>query len=415
MAENGGKNAKVFVIGGGPAGLMAAIQSARGVRKVKLLERGPETARKLLLTGEGRCNLTSTLRPSEVIEQVFTGASFLYSAVYQFTPEDTRRFFEDRGLKLKKERGRRLYPASDRAEDVKRILLEEAERQGVEILTGVEVKEIITSGQEVRGVKIKGGRVLPARAAVLATGGKSYPGTGSDGSGYQLAVRLGHKLAEPELALVPLKVKENWTKEAAGLKLKNVELSLFYRESKIFSSCGEFIIEENKITGAEALRLSCHITGPDYHNYRILVDLKPALTREKLEKRLQRDFDRYSNKHFKNALGDLLPAYLRPVVVRKSGIRPERVCHQITAGERESLVRLLKGLELNVTGKGSENEAIITAGGIAAADINPGTMESRIVRGLYCAGEVLEPAAYTGGHNLQIAFSTGYLAGSQIN
>ncbi len=415
MAENGGKNTKVIVIGGGPAGLMAAIQTACRGREVRLLEKEPEPARKLLLTGEGRCNLTSTLRPVEVIEKVFTGASFLYSALYQFTPEDTRRFFEDRGLRLKEERGRRLYPASDRAEDVKKVLLEEAVRQGVEILTGVEVKEIITSGQEVREVKISGGRAFPARAAVLATGGKSYPGTGSDGSGYRLASRLGHNLVEPELALVPLKVKENWTKEAAGLKLKNVELRLFYQENKIFSSYGEFIVEENKITGAEALRLSCHITGPDYHNYRIAVDLKPALTGEKLKRRLQRDFDRYSNKHFKTALGDLLPAYLRPVVVRLSGISPDRICHQITAGERESLVRLLKGIELNVTGKGSENEAIITAGGIAAADINPGTMESRIVRGLYCTGEVLEPAAYTGGHNLQIAFSTGYLAGSQIN
>lgn len=410
--SNDGKPA--VVIGGGPAGLMAAIQAARQGREVKVLEKGREPARKLLLTGDGRCNLTSTLQPAEVIAEIFTGASFLYSAIYQFTPEKTRNFFEELGLSLKEERGRRLYPASGRAEDVKRALLDEAKRQGVAILTGREVEEIITADQKIRGVKVKGESVIRTRKVLLATGGKSYPGTGSDGSGYRLAARLGHRLVEPELALVPLKVEENWTGEAAGLKLKNVELDLFYHQDKIFSCFGELIIEDRKITGAEALRLSCHVFGPDYHNYRIFINLKPALNQEQLRRRLQQDFNRHSNKYFKNSLDDLLPAYLRPVIVRLSGISPDKVCHQITAGEREKLVQLLKGLQLSLRGKGSENEAIITAGGVAAADVNPGTMESKKISGLHFAGEILEPAAYTGGHNLQIAFSTGYLAGSHL-
>jgi len=402
---------KTAVIGCGPAGMMAALQAAKRNKQVLILEKEKRPAKKLLLTGDGRCNLTSTLRPQEMIDEIFRGQQFLYSAIFQFPPQATRDFFEKLGVKLKEERGRRIYPASNRAAEIKNKLIEELNNQGVRIKLATEVEKILTSANTVTAIKLKGGKKIAVSSVILATGGISYPETGSDGSGYRLAEDLGHKIKKPELALVPLKVENDWTSLAAGLKLKNVMVKLFWQEDLVKESFGEVIISKNKLTGSAILIISCHLQEFKLENYKLAIDLKPGLGKEKLERRIQGDLDKYSNKYFKNALKDLLPAKLRPVIVKLSRIPADKVCHQITGRERSELVKLLKNLPVKVTGKGGVKEAIITSGGLALEEVEPATMASKKIAGLYFAGEILEPAAYTGGHNLQIAFSTGYLAG----
>ncbi len=403
---------RTIIIGGGPAGLFTAINAAKSGEKVLLLEKNQTPARKLLLTGEGRCNLTSTLRPGEVIEQIFQDSSFLYSALYTFTPHDTQKFFRSEGLKLKEERGRRIYPESDRAEDVKELLVSTAKNSQVNIKTGVEVKKIIGQNR-CRGVKTTKGVIYQADRVILAAGGCTYPQTGSDGSGFELAQKVGHSLQPyPEPALVPLKIKENWLQQVSGLLLKNIKLSLFYNDRKIFEDIGEMELRTGEIGGALALAASCHYSSRNNKSkYKINLDLKPGLNYEKLDKRLQRDFQKYSNKHYKNVFKNLLPAWLRPVIVDLSEIAPARKVHQIKTEEREKICHLIKNLSLTVVDNAGVKKAIITRGGVNVDEVVPGTMASKILPGLFFAGEVLSPAAYTGGHNLQIAFSTGYLAG----
>ena len=406
-------NKNIIVIGGGPAGMMAALTAKTSDTRVRILEKNNNFGKKLLLTGDGRCNLTSTYEPGEIIDsQVFMANNFLYSALYSFSPADTWRFFNELGVELKEERGRRVYPVSDRSSQVRDALVKEMKRSGIEINTGYNVKSLWLDKGDLKGVILDNDKKINGDKVIVATGGITYPETGSDGTGYKLAAMAGHEIVGPSLALVPIKVRNNWTEKVAGLKLKNIELKLFSRDSgkPLYHQRGELIIEKKRLTGALALEASCFMEEP-YNNYRIKLDLKPALTMTELEARLEREFKEMGNKFFKNSLDNLLPAWLRPVIVKLSSIGSTKNANQINTEERKHLAGLLKELTLSVTGIGSQDEAIITAGGVSVDLIDPANLESKLISGLHFAGEVLEPTAFTGGHNLQIAFSTGYLAG----
>ena len=406
-------NKNIIVIGGGPAGMMAALTAKTSDTRVRILEKNNNFGKKLLLTGDGRCNLTSTYEPGEIIDsQVFMANNFLYSALYSFSPADTWRFFNELGVELKEERGRRVYPVSDRSSQVRDALVKEMKRSGIEINTGYNVKSLWLDKGDLKGVILDNDKKINGDKVIVATGGITYPETGSDGTGYKLAAMAGHEIVGPSLALVPIKVRNNWTEKVAGLKLKNIELKLFSRDSgkPLYHQRGELIIENKRLTGALALEASCFMEEP-YNNYRVKLDLKPALTMAELEARLEREFKEMGNKFFKNSLDNLLPAWLRPVIVKLSSIGSTKNANQLNAEERKHLAGLLKELTLSVTGIGSQDEAIITAGGVSVDLIDPANLESKLISGLHFAGEVLEPTAFTGGHNLQIAFSTGYLAG----
>jgi len=406
-------NKNIIVIGGGPAGMMAALTAKTSDTRVRILEKNNNFGKKLLLTGDGRCNLTSTYEPGEIIDsQVFMANNFLYSALYSFSPADTWRFFNELGVELKEERGRRVYPVSDRSSQVRDALVEEMKRSGIEINTVYNVKSLWLDKGDLKGVILDNDKKINGDKVIVATGGITYPETGSDGTGYKLAAMAGHEIVGPSLALVPIKVRNNWTEKVAGLKLKNIELKLFSRDSgkPLYHQRGELIIENKRLTGALALEASCFMEEP-YNNYRVKLDLKPALTMAELEARLEREFKEMGNKFFKNSLDNLLPAWLRPVIVKLSSIGSTKNANQLNAEERKHLAGLLKELTLSVTGIGSQDEAIITAGGVSVDLIDPANLESKLISGLHFAGEVLEPTAFTGGHNLQIAFSTGYLAG----
>ncbi len=406
-------NKNIIVIGGGPAGMMAALTAKSSNTRVRILEKNNNFGKKLLLTGDGRCNLTSTYEPGEIIDNhIFMANNFLYSALYSFSPADTWRYFNELGIELKEERGRRVYPVSNRSSEIRDALVEEMKRSGIEINTGYNVKSLWLDKGNLKGVILNNDKKIKGDKVIVATGGITYPETGSDGTGYKLAAMAGHEIVGPNLALVPIKVRNNWTEKVAGLKLKNVELKLFSRDKTkpLYHQRGELIIENKKLTGALALEASCFMEKP-YNNYRVKIDLKPALTMAELEERLEREFDDMGKKYYKNSLDNLLPAWLRPVIINLSSIGATKNANQIDAKERRHLAGLLKELTLSVTGTGSEDEAIITAGGVSVDQIDPANLESKLIPGLHFAGEVLEPTAFTGGHNLQIAFSTGYLAG----
>ncbi len=406
-------NKNIIVIGGGPAGMMAALTAKSSNTRVRILEKNNNFGKKLLLTGDGRCNLTSTYEPGEIIDNhIFMANNFLYSALYSFSPADTWRYFNELGIELKEERGRRVYPVSNRSSEIRDALVEEMKRSGIEINTGYNVKSLWLDKGNLKGVILNNDKKIEGDKVIVATGGITYPETGSDGTGYKLAAMAGHEIVGPNLALVPIKVRNNWTEKVAGLKLKNVELKLFSRDKTkpLYHQRGELIIENKKLTGALALEASCFMEKP-YNNYRVKIDLKPALTMAELEERLEREFDDMGKKYYKNSLDNLLPAWLRPVIINLSSIGATKNANQIDAKERRHLAGLLKELTLSVTGTGSEDEAIITAGGVSVDQIDPANLESKLIPGLHFAGEVLEPTAFTGGHNLQIAFSTGYLAG----
>jgi len=406
-------NKNIIVIGGGPAGMMAALTAKSSNTRVRILEKNNNFGKKLLLTGDGRCNLTSTYEPGEIIDNhIFMANNFLYSALYSFSPADTWRYFNELGIELKEERGRRVYPVSNRSSEIRDALVEEMKRSGIEINTGYNVKSLWLDKGNLKGVILNNDKKIEGDKVIVATGGITYPETGSDGTGYKLAAMAGHEIVGPNLALVPIKVRNNWTEKVAGLKLKNVELKLFSRDKTkpLYHQRGELIIENKKLTGALALEASCFMENP-YNNYRVKIDLKPALTMAELEERLEREFDDMGKKYYKNSLDNLLPAWLRPVIINLSSIGATKNANQIDAKERRHLAGLLKELTLSVTGTGSEDEAIITAGGVSVDQIDPANLESKLIPGLHFAGEVLEPTAFTGGHNLQIAFSTGYLAG----
>ncbi len=415
----------IIVVGGGAAGMMAAISAARSGADVTLLEKNEKTGKKIFITGKGRCNLTNACAQEDFFENVISNGKFLYSAFYRMDNRAVMDFFENAGCRLKVERGERVFPISDHSSDVISALNRQMAKERVKVCLNTCVEEILTEsdlaedGKEknqyrgrVKGVRLSDGRRMEADAVILATGGKSYDATGSTGDGYSFAGALGHTVKEIKPALVPFTVKEGWCMEMQGLALKNVSVQLKKDKKKIYEGFGEMLFTHFGVSGPLILSASSYYVRK-YAGTSVLltIDLKPALTREQLDKRLLRDFEENKNRQFKNALDGLLPTKMISVIIRLSGISQEKRVNEITREERSDLIECLKNLTLTVTGTRGFQEAIITQGGIHVKEINPSTMESKLVSGLYIAGEVLDLDAVTGGFNLQIAWSTGYLAG----
>lgn len=411
---------KIVVIGAGPAGLFASIQAARKGAEVVVVEKKDRPARKLMITGKGRCNLTNQADVQELIENIPGNGEFLYSAFYTYTNSQLVDFFNSVGVKTKVERGGRVFPQSDRALDIVDALIKQAKKYGVRIICNTEAEEITVEEKSVRGLKLKGNGYLSCDALVLATGGMSYPATGSTGDGYKMAEKTGHTVITPKPSLVPLDVKESWVRELQGLSLKNVAIRMNHGSRILYEDFGEMLFTHFGVSGPIIISSSRHLLDTFYENsgqkkqdvsIKLSIDLKPALTIEKLDGRIQRDFTAFSRKLFKNSLDQLLPSKLIPVIIKLSGIDQDKPVNQITRAERNSLVKLLKNMEMTITGFRPIEEAIITAGGVKTDQINPSTMESKLIKGLFFAGEIIDVDGYTGGYNLQIAFSTGYLAG----
>lgn len=403
---------RVVVVGAGAAGLMAAGRASERGCEVFLLEKNDRVGKKLLISGKGRCNITNNTDVEGLISNVPGNGNFLYSAFYTFSNSDIVSFFNSKGLPTKVERGERVFPVSDRAKDVVEVLSGYAAKSGVKIRLKSAVANILTENGKVKGVKLQSGEIMECDSAVLTTGGSSYPGTGSTGDGYRIASELGHTITPLKPSLVPLIAVEGWVKELQGLSLKNISIKMINKNGKeVYSDFGEMLFTHFGVSGPVILSSSRHILNYGFKDITLKIDLKPALDEEKLYLRIQRDFEKYSRKQLKNALDDLLPQKLIPVIIKLSEINPEKFVNQITKDERKSLVRVLKGLQLTIKGARSIEEAIVTAGGIAVNEINPSTMESKLIKGLFLAGEVIDVDAYTGGFNLTIAFSTGYLAG----
>ncbi len=407
---------RVIVVGGGAAGAMAAIAAARSGSRTTLFEKNEKIGKKLFITGKGRCNVTNACETEELFGNVVSNGKFLYSAFYSFDNNSTMDFFEQAGCMLKTERGDRVFPKSDHSSDVIAALNRELSESGVAVFLHMPVKEILLEetpdGKRVRGVHLADGREEPADSVVVATGGISYESTGSTGDGYRFAERAGHKLAEAKPALVPFHIQEPFCRDMMGLSLKNVSVSLSCDGKELYQGFGEMLFTHFGVSGPLILTASSYYAKRAYGKRAVLrLDLKPALTEEQLDKRILRDFEENRNRLFKNALGGLLPAKMIPVMVALSGIDPEKKVNEVTREERKGLVSLIKGLPMTVTGCRDFSEAIITQGGVSVKEVNPSTMESKIVKGLYFAGEVLDLDALTGGFNLQIAWSTGHLAG----
>ena len=400
----------VAVIGGGAAGLMAAGTAVKAGKKVALIEKNRVLAKKVRITGKGRCNVTNICDAEEFLENVLNGKKFLYSAFSKFSNYDCIAFFEDLGVPMKTERGGRVFPVSDSAHDVAQALIRYAE--GAEILRESRVLGIEVVGGKASGVRLASG-VVAADSVIIATGGLSYPGTGSTGDGYKWAEDLGHKVVTPKGSLVPLEVAEEWVAELEGLSLRNVGMKLVSDKGIVYENrCGEMLFTSFGVSGPLVLSVSAHL-GDINGGVKMVIDLKPALSEEVLDARLLRDFGESANKDFVNIMPNLVPRRLVARLVEMSGIDPRKKANQVTRQERTNLVRCLKGIELTVTGMRPISEAIVTAGGVDLGEINPSTMESKLVEGLFFAGEVMDLDAYTGGFNLQIAFSTGFVAGME--
>ena len=406
---------QVVVIGGGAAGLMAAVKAAQNGNRVVVVEKNAKPARKLLITGRGRCNVTNNCDIDTLIANTLKNGRFLYSAFSAFNSQDTMSFFENQGVELKTERGGRVFPVSDRAVDIVDALWGAAKKNGVRILQGRAV-DIKLCDNAVSKVALESGEELNADAVIIATGGKSYSATGSNGDGYVLAQKLGHTITDIVPSLVPLKIHEGFCSYLAGLSLKNVTLSVFEEGKKkpVFSELGEMLFTHLGVSGPLVLSASAHMKKMGEAPYTMMIDLKPGLTLEQLDKRIQRDFSENINKNFGNALDKLLPQKLISVIVNLSGIKNDTKVNQITREERQRLCRIFKEFTLHPTAFCDIDEAIVTSGGVSVREINPATMQSKLVNGLYFAGEVIDVDAYTGGFNLQIAFSTGNLAGGSI-
>ena len=404
------------VIGGGAAGLMAAGTAAQNGLKVCLVEKKERLGRKILITGKGRCNLTNACDEPAFIASVPTNGRFLYSAIHQFTPKDTVDFFEGLGLATKVERGNRVFPQSDRAADVADRLASFVHSSGVRVVTG-EAARLLLDGSCTQGVELRDGTRILARSVVVCCGGASYPGTGSTGDGYRFAEQAGHTVTPLRPSLVPLTVDGDECREMMGLSLKNDSLTVYDTKKKkqIYDDFGEMLFTHFGLSGPIVLSASAHMRDMAPGRYRVSVDLKPALSPEQLDARLLRDFSQNLNRDFSNSLGALLPRKMIPVVVERSGIPAETKCNQITKEMRRAFAELLKSLVFPVSGFRPIEEAIVTSGGVKVSEINPKTMESKLVSGLYFAGEVLDVDAYTGGFNLQIAFCTGRLAAQSIS
>ena len=407
---------KVLIIGGGAAGMMAAAFAAKNGNRVEVFEKNEKLGKKLFITGKGRCNITNAADLEDFFPAVTSNPKFLYSAFYSFTNEQVISFFEELGVTTKVKRGGRVFTVSDHSSDVIQALKSEMERLGVKINLNAEVKELITEKnstiETVDGIRLVSGKKISGDAVIVATGGISYPSTGSTGDGYRFARRCGHKVSELSPSLVPMEVKEWYAGELMGLSLRNIEIRITDGKKKLYQEFGEMLFTHYGVTGPVILSASS-VVGKKLKDTELTlhIDLKPALTEEQLDKRVLREFETNHNRQFKNAVDSLFPSKLRPVIVELSGIPEEKKVHEITKEERLRFVRLIKDFTMTLTGLRGYNEAIITKGGVSVKEIDPGTMESKLVKGLYFAGEVLDLDAVTGGYNLQIAWSTGYLAG----
>lgn len=402
---------KVIVAGGGAAGMMAAIQAARAGKQVLLLEKNEKLGKKLFITGKGRCNVTNGCDIEELFTKVVSNHRFLYSSFYSFTNQDTIDFFEELGLPLKRERGDRIFPVSDHSSDVIRALSREMDRLGVEVRLNTEIDTIIIEENEIKGVRLKNQKTELADSVIVTTGGYSYQTTGSTGDGYAWAKKAGHKVTELSPSLVPVHIKEDYCPRMMGLSLRNTGFKAMAGKKKIYEDQGELLFTHFGISGPLVLSFSAYAKKYLDKDLKVILDLKPAMTKEQLDARILRDFKEKINKQYKNSLDDLLPKKMIPIIIEASAISPEKKVNEITREERNRLVTLLKEFTLTVTGLGTFKEAIITKGGVAVKEIDPGTMESKLVKGLFFAGEVLDLDALTGGYNLQIAWSTAYLAG----
>ena len=411
---------KVVVIGGGPAGMMAAISAAENENQVTLIEKMQSLGRKLLITGKGRCNVTSSLDIDDFIKNIPGNGMFLYSAFRNFDNQDIIRFMKEQGLELKEERGNRMFPVTDKSQDVLKCFTKRLKELNVEILLNSKVTDIIVQENKVIGIKYDS-KTIKADKVILATGGKSYPLTGSNGEGYEMANRLGHTITEIKPSLVPIEICERQVcQELQGLSLRNVGIKIIDTEKKkiIYEDFGEMLFTHFGVSGPIILSSSAHLVR--YKNINNLlknqkiilsIDLKPALSPEKLDDRILRDFNEIKNKKFKNSLDKLLPKKMIEEIIEKSGINPDKNVNEITKEERKNLGKQIKNFQIKIKTFRPIDEAIVTSGGINIKEINPKTMESKIIEGLYFAGEIIDVDAYTGGFNLQIAYSTGYTAG----
>ena len=420
---------KILIVGGGAAGMMAGVYLARAGHEVHILEKNEKLGKKVYITGKGRCNVTNNCDTEELFRAVMSNPKFLYSAFYSFTPQDVMEFFEEAGVPLKTERGNRVFPVSDHSSDIIRGLERELKKAGAYIHLRTEVKNVKVSPYEepdvdekkahhsrVTGVELADGSFMEGDHVLVATGGLSYQSTGSTGDGYRFAEETGHKVTELSPSLVPLKTKEDYIPRLQGLSLKNSELTIKSGKKVLFQDFGEMMFTHFGVTGPMILSASAHIgkqlqKSGELNAY---LDLKPALTMEQLDARILREFEAGPNKQFKNVIGVLFPSSLTPVMIELGGIPAEKKIHDISREERQHFIDLIKAFPFTITGMGEFKEAIITRGGVSVKEINPGTMESKKISGLYFAGEVLDLDAVTGGYNLQIAWSTAYLAAQDI-
>ncbi|MBR1651528.1 MAG: NAD(P)/FAD-dependent oxidoreductase [Lachnospiraceae bacterium] len=413
----------VCVIGGGPAGMMAAIAAADKGHSVVLLEKNEKLGKKLFITGKGRCNVTNGADVETLLSNVVTNKKFLYSAFYSFDNQALMDMIEKAGCPLKTERGERVFPVSDHSSDIIKAFERILSEKNVEVRLHTTVREIVTEGDKLIGVKaIKknpngtAGKIqlLRADAVIVCTGGVSYPLTGSTGDGYRFANDTGHSLIKPRPSLVPFETRQKWVKDCMGLSLKNVSMKLVSGKKTVYDGFGEMLFTHFGISGPLVLSASAYYDPEKHKDAKAVIDLKPALSEEVLDKRILRDFDEQLNKSFANALGGLVPSSLIPVIADECGVSKEKKVHDITKEERKKLLYTLKNLTLDITGSRGFEEAIITKGGISVKDIDPSTMESKHIKNLYFAGEVLDLDALTGGFNLQIAWSTGHAAGDAV-
>ena len=403
---------RVVIIGAGASGMLAAkVASDRGY-KVTVLEKQKRCGQKLLITGKGRCNITNNCEIEELIENVPTNGKFLYSAFYTFTNDQVIDMFNDLGVETKTERGKRVFPVSDKAVDVVRALEKQMRsNKNVEVLLNSKVDKIEAQDGKVKKVILSDKREIECDSVIVATGGVSYPRTGSSGDGYKFARNLGHTIIKPKASLIGLEVMEDYVTDLAKLSLRNVSINVYNsKNKKIYDDFGEMEFTKYGLDGPIIKSASCRMGDLSKENYNIVLDLKPALDEDKLDKRVQKDFQKYANKNFENSLNDLLPKQLIPTIVKLSKIDPYIKVNQISKEERKNLVHLIKNITFTVKNYRPIEEAIITSGGVKTSEINSSTMESKLVSGLYFAGEVIDVDAYTGGFNLQIAFSTAYLA-----
>ena len=405
---------RVLVVGGGPAGMMAAIQAAKQGNAVTLLEQNEKLGKKLFITGKGRCNVTNDCDVTELFDSVVSNKKFLYSAFYSFSNQDVKDFFEEQGLRLKVERGRRVFPASDKSSDVIKALGNALKKLEVKIRLRTRVDKVLTENDIVCGVRLSDGECLNADKVILATGGVSYKSTGSDGSGLVMAEKLGHQVTKLRPGLVGMCTKEAWVRDMQGLTLKNVAVSIGKKQGKkpLYEDFGELLFTHYGVSGPMILSASSRLGDElEKEDLYIKIDLKPALSKEQLDSRILRDFEERENADLSNAMVHLLPKSMIPVMLHVCGLDPAKKVNEVTRGEREQLVKGMKEFPLTINGLRDIQEAIITRGGVTVKEVDPSTMESKIVKNLYLAGEMLDLDALTGGYNLQIAWSTGYLAG----